>query len=1086
MRKHLLSTLIFCLLFLSYSYAQAPDDWVKLKKQGANLYDIRAAFDAYWNDKSYIKGYGWKQFKRFEYFWDKRVNEKGDFPSRETMQDAYTSFENFKKNSANRNRSAGVAAWYPKGPKGVTYGNGRINFIEVDPNNPNTIYIGSPSGGCWKTTNAGINWQPLTDFLSTVSVSGIAVDPNNSNTVLINTGDFNHSQGSSHGIFRSTDGGTTWNATSLSFSSPSFVRGGKIEFVPASSTNVFAISHSGMYRSVDGGQNWTTIVNNGVEDFEFKPGNPSTMYYVDDNGFFKSTNGGISFSAVTNGLPSTGFARLQVAVTAANPDVVYVLGGGSNNTLVYKSTDSGTSFTQMHTASTGDPLGGQVWYDMAFCISPIDENDLHAGAVYVYRSQDGGATFSGALNSGIHADIHWLEYFGNYLYCGNDGGIHRSLDGGQTWENLIGDLQITQFYKFSSAVTDTSRISGGAQDNGTYLLDNNSWDRIGGGDGMDNHIDYTNKNIIYASYQNGNLYRSDNGGISQSDIFTNVTETGGWVTPMELDPNIPTTIYAGYENVWKSTDKGATSSAISNFTTMGLLDIVKVAPSNSDIIYVSDGWELHKTSNGGNTWTQVGGSLPTFITSIEIHHTNPDIVWVTLSNYSTGNKIFKSTNGGGSWTNITGNLPHFPANTVVHHDGSPDDDIYIGMDYGVYFLNNNSGGIWQLYMTGLPNVTISELEIPYGSDVLRAGTFGRGVWESPTKNNAVLIPIANGATANFNICPGEDVSFTNSSLQYNSINWFFPGGVPATSTAMNPTVNYANSGVYDVTLIATNTNGADTLVLQNYINVNNTTATLDLQEGFIAGIFPADWSIENPDGGQTWVTLNNIGAFGNNTGCISIDNFSYSGSNLDYFFTPSIDLSQYSGVLLSFDVAYAPYSTNYTDTMAVYYSNDCGQTLIKVWEKGHLDLSTTGTTVSSSFTPSSSEWRTENINLANMGLPAIETKFYFENRGHFGNNLYVDNINITGTVITNVDDVSSAALSVVNVYPNPVKNNLHIDTEGLSDYAIHIYDISGKLMLERSNAKQKEILNIQSFGVGIYNVRIISEQGVVNKQFVKN
>ncbi|MCP4437820.1 MAG: T9SS type A sorting domain-containing protein [Aureispira sp.] len=1085
MKRYFFSTIFLFFLVLNFSDAQKPDDWVRLKNQNASLPELQAAFNAYWDGKSYVKGYGWKQFKRFEHFWSTRVDEKGNFPTRKTLQDAYAGFESLKNNSANRAPNA--ASWYPKGPTGVSYGNGRINFIEVDPNNSNTIYIGSPSGGCWKTTNAGQNWEPLTDFLSTVSVSGIAVDPNNSNNVLINTGDFNHTQGYSHGIFRSTNGGQTWNTTSINYSSPSFVRGGKIEFVPGSSTNVFAISHSGMYRSTNGGQNWTTIVSGSVEDFEFKPGTPSTMYYVNDNRFYKSTNGGVSFSLVTSGLPFSGFTRLQVAVTPANPNVVYVLAGGSGSTLVYKSTNSGASFSQMHTASTGDPLGNQVWYDMAFAVSPTNENDLHIGAVYVYRSQDGGATFSSALNSGIHPDIHWLEYFGNYLYCGNDGGIHRSLTGGSSWENLIGDMEITQFYKFSSAVTDTSQMTGGAQDNGTYIHKNNNWSRIGGGDGMDNQIDYTDKYIIYASYQNGSFYRTMNGGTSSISIFTNVTESGGWVTPMEIDPNVPTTIYAGYDNVWKSTDRGATSVAISNFGGMGKLDIVKVAPSNSNIIYASDGFNVRKTINGGTSWSTV--SLPNTVTSIEIHHTNPDIVWVTLSNYSSGNKIYKSTNGGLSWTNISGNLPNFPANTVVHHDWSANDDIYIGMDYGVYFLNNNSGTTWQLYMTGLPNVTISELEIPYGSNVLRAGTFGRGIWESPVHTNAtlpVLPPQANGFANEVEICPGEDITFTNASTQYNTISWMFPGGTPATSTAQMPTVNYANSGTYDVTIIATNTGGSDTLVLQNYIDVSNPTASLDLQEGFDGGIFPTDWDIENPDGDKTWGTFAGLGGFGINTGCAFINNYSYSGPNVDYFYTPAIDLSQYTGTSLSFDVAYAPHSTAKSDTMAVYYSNDCGVTLHKIWEKGGLDLSTTGTTFALSFSPSASEWRTETVNLSGLSLPALETKFYFENRGYNGNNLFVDNINITGSTITGSGPQATTVLASVNVYPNPAKEGLHVDVTGLENHTIIIYDISGKMVLERSNAKQKELINIQTLSAGVYNIKIVSEQGVFNKKFMKN
>jgi len=390
---------------------------------------------------------------------------------------------------------------------------------------------------------------------------------------------------------------------------------------------------------------------------------------------------------------------------------------------------------------------------------------------------------------------------------------------------------------------------------------------------MECAVDPTNQNIMYSTSQNGTIYKSTNGGISFNQISSSISDNGAWVTPYVLDPSNPSTIYAGFTDVWKSTDGGSSWNTISSFGSSITLRSLVVAPSNANVIYTATLSSIKKTTNGGATWTDITAGLPNeSITYITVHNLNPNTLWVSLSGFTNGEKVYKSTNGGVTWINVSSNLPNLPINCVLYENGS-NNGIYVGTDIGIYYKNDNLLN-WQSFMDGLPNVRVNELEIQYATGKIRAATFGRGIWESNLFTSTTP-PIAQFSSPDTNLCPGNCAKFTNNTINLGlQWQWYFPGGTPSTSTALNPTVCYQNIGNYNVSLIASNTNGSDSTFVANYVKVQIPTNgnALPLSEGFENGTAtPPGWHIINNDNGVTWQHTSTVGAYGTSTSSILID-----------------------------------------------------------------------------------------------------------------------------------------------------------------------------------------------------------------------
>lgn len=727
-----------CIAFSASSYGQ---QWVDMMVEpNANFFEIQKEFNKEWEGKSYERGKGWKQFKRWEYFWEMRINQDGTFPKYAEM---WQSFQDFGRD-ANGDRTGGgptsAGNWSPMGPFGWqntdswSPGQGRVNCVVEDPNNSQIIYVGTPAGGIWKSIDAGANWLPIGDTLPSIGVSMIVVDPTNSDIIYMATGDAEGGDTYSIGIYKSTDGGTSWGPTAS-------IAGATNDLVmhPTDPTILITATTGGVFKTTDSGGSWTLLMTGNYDDIEFKPNDGSVVYMTTTDYFYRSTDGGNNWTQTTAGLPTSG-ARMRIAVTPADDSYVYLVAANDDNTYngVYRSTDEGASFTSRNTTTDIFDGSAQAWYDLDIGVSETDPETLLCGNLNVWRSTNGGTSWS-SMNSWsnpsgqgyTHADIHFVRYYGGNLYVGSDGGIYLSIDNGTTFTDLTEGLQIGQFYTIAGTEQDPDLITGGLQDNGGYALVNGTWRVWYGADGMESAINPNNSSRILGMIQNGSLYRSSNQGASNQGSGS--PGNGAWVTPMTWDPNA-TRILAGYDDVWEhNTTQGQGGwNQVSSHNFPGTLRVIEIFSGNSDIFYAATVGNLYRTADGGGSFTDVTNfNAGAGITGVETHPTDPDIIYTSSGGTSaTTGKVHVTYDGGATWTNITGNLPNINVNIIKHETGS-DEGLYIGTDIGVYYRDTLVGA-WVPFNLNLPNVIVNDLEIHHGTGMIRAGTYGRGVWESGT------------------------------------------------------------------------------------------------------------------------------------------------------------------------------------------------------------------------------------------------------------------------------------------------------------------------------------------------------------------
>jgi PKD repeat protein len=851
LRKFLLVTMA-CTSLTSYS-----QDWAsKMSDPSINFYDVKASFDKHWKKeerkakfKSFFtpgpkteeKNEGLVLYKRWEHFVEQRVAPSGD---RSLLSKNAEEYEKIINDPAYRSSRMAGGNWQPLGAFTVPTsrgGAGRLNCIRFHPTDPLKIYVGAPAGGLWMTSDGGLTWTTTTDQLPTLGVSDVVVDYTDPNVIFIGTGDNDGGDTRGVGVLRSSDGGQTWNSTGLNFTILAGRNVNRLLMHPTNHNILYAGTTNGLYRTLNGGITWLRVLAaNNIRDIEFKPGNPAIIYAASGNTMFRSTNTGASFSAISAsaGLPSAAsVSRLTIAVTAAAPEYVYLLfaDAAENGYMgLYKSTDSGQNFLMQSDYpnllgwdTDGEDDGGQGWYTLSLAASPIFPDEVVAGGVNIWRSDNGGIDwnivshwYGGGGNPYVHADIHDLSYhpITGELFTGCDGGIYVTNNSGGNWTDLSNGLQIGQMYRLGNSVTDPNLVIQGWQDNGTNLYSAGTWDRVLGGDGMEAFIDWSNSNYMYGESQYGGLSRSSNGGSTFSGITTGITEEGAWITPWCQDPQISTTIYAGFENVWKSTNRGTSWTKISNLNTQ--LTSLAVAPSDPQYIYASNGNAIYRTTDGGGSWSTMTTPGTNTITYLTVNATDPLKIWITKSGYTTGSKVFKSLDGGATWINLSNGLPNIPVNCVANQSNT-NDGIYVGTDVGVYYIDNNLTS-WMPFSNGLPSVVVDELEIHYGSSKLRAATYGRGLWETNIYNPASALPFPNFVADSVSGCPGLTVQFTDTSTNNpTSWLWSFPGGTPSSSTLQHPVVTYSTPGTYhNVTLVVSNASGTDSVTKNSYIAIS--------------------------------------------------------------------------------------------------------------------------------------------------------------------------------------------------------------------------------------------------------------------------
>ena len=1011
------------LLILSFFYsaalfAQQPTWLQQWNDPTTNVYDVVKEFDAAFEGMAAEKGKGWKQFKRWQAFMDPRVYPSGQRPNPTSLS---MGMEQIQQSWGSTSTGAsGIGQWTPVGPfnGNPIQGIGRINVVAFHPTESNVVFAGAPAGGLWKTTDNGTTWNTNTDLLPNLGVSGIAIDPMNPDTMYLATGDRDGGDTYSTGVLKSTDGGTSWKPTGLTLQLTNYARLTGMVIHPNQTQHLVVSTRSGIYRTTNGGANWSVVQGGSFQSLSMVPGAPHLLYAgTESNGkvWFSRDFGATWSQIIGNGLPLSGPTRCEVATTGADSNYVYALFGASNNGLygVYRSTDRGANWSQMHSASpnlmdwstNGSGAGGQAWYDLAIAVSPINKDDLLVGGVNIWKSINGGANFSlsahwygGGGVSNVHADQHWFKFRPGTteLWVGNDGGVYVSPNGGvnNNWQMRSSGLAVSQYYKIATTPVNPSWTLAGSQDNGTHL-NKTSWARVRGGDGMDCGMDPGNELVMYASIYYGDFDKSNNGGASFNAPFNlPPSGSGNWVTPFLVSRHSGSVLYAGFTRVWKSTNGGVSFAATSTNTLLGSdnIDVLAESPSNPNVLFAAINQYLFRSTNGGQNWTQLsGGPGSHVISDIAVDPNDPMHIAVCRSGYVAGQKVFESFNGGTSYSNITGLLPNIPANAIAFEPGG-NNMIYVATDLGM-FVRDNLLGDWVPFNAGLPNVIVNDIEILSGPRTVRIGTYGRGVWQSPFAGDLLKRPTAALRSSPASTCGlGDTIQLQDASVGLvTAWNWSVYPSAGATLIGANTAAAklvISQVGLYSIRLVAENVYGSDTALAVQAIAAGG--FPLPAAEGFVAG-FDQRWSIENSDRNATWEAFAAASSDGD-LASMRMPHFALpltASGQRDALISPVYSLD--SGSSLTLDVAYRLVSaTQASDTLKVWVQ-PCGSTVWNLlatrFEAGTLNWAT-GSPQATSFVPASAaDWRRDSIFLGGLSSPS---RFKIEARHSGGNNLYLD------------------------------------------------------------------------------------------------
>jgi len=806
-RTSLVFGYVFMLLIFFSSNLYAQNAELSQRLQGkVRLKDIMQQVDEYYRNilgssfdaqegskkKQIVKEY--KRWKRWEWYHSARLNPDGSIA--DASKKILEALDGFDNNSFGRGNNPGdpssltnSGAWTNMGPSStvagpLTYlrGLGRCDRITFHPTNPLTYYVSTPAGGLWRTTNDGSTWTNLSDELPTMGISGMVVSHADPNTLYILTGDGDSNTGGfvegfgyirwSQGVFRSIDGGSTWQKMGAFPSMPAFYSGFKLVQSPDDANALLAATSSGLFRTTNAGLSWQNVSPTGFttaifHDVEFSPGGFTTAYAVatlPQGSYFCRGNTALNFTRTsTSGLPGNngifsgnGVIRYAIGVSNADPELVVLLAGPSVDSTgfqgIFVSTSGGSSFVPK--ANTPNVLGGAVnglstgdqsSYDHCVAVAPNDAAKIVTGGLCVWRSDNGGTSLSaiskyfeatvGTMGY-IHPDVHDVAYnpLNNYLYACTDGGVYKSIDHGNTWTNISTGLIVTQYYHLAGITSDVNKLLGGAQDNGTTYRKTNSsqFTHIRGADGHRTSINSTNSNIIYWT-ENESICRSNDAGVANINYILPVT-TNAFYPAFRLNPSNQSKVYIGTGHkltgnqkwVFYHSDDGGFTYIDS--TTINVTKDLVCAPSDVNVLYGTDGFNIWRSQNEGYSFQLKVTGLPAAraVTSLAVNPNNSAIVVATLGGFTTGEKVYYTVDAGVNWQNLSGTLPNVPVTSAaVNNNG----DVYIGTDIGVFYQAEAESD-WRPFYNGLPRVPVTELIIYPNSDLIRAATFGRGIWQT--------------------------------------------------------------------------------------------------------------------------------------------------------------------------------------------------------------------------------------------------------------------------------------------------------------------------------------------------------------------
>ena len=707
--------------------------------------------------------------------------------------------------------------WRPIGP---TIMGGRVSDLAVVESDPRVFYVGTATGGVWKTQNAGTTFESIFDHEETSSIGDVTLAPSNSNVVWVGTGEPQNRQSSpwGNGVYRSTDAGASW--THLGLENTHHISRIQVHSRDPDVAYVAAVGHlwganreRGVYKTSDGGQTWQLVLfiddHTGAIDLAMDPNDPQTLFAAmyqrqrsawgfngggPGSGIYRTTDGGASWTELTEGLPAGDKGRIGLAIYRGDGNRVCALveaeprtagqgrGGGPNaqrtRNGVYCSTDRGDSWRQLSSTNNRPMYYSQIRID------PSDPERIYLSGSSLYRSSDGGRTFTSDAAAGVHSDHHalWIDPAdSDHLLLGGDGGVSVSWDRSDSWFQFR-NLPISQFYEISVDMRDPYHVCGGLQDNGSWCAPSDTWSNqgirtrdwynVGSGDGFFTVAHPTDPHIMFAQSQGGNLTRVDLKTMERSRVRP-IGRPGpdgedpdlrwNWDTPILQSAHDGNTIYFGSNVLFKSTDLGQNWQAISEDLThaidRGALELMGVlgsdpqmsvndgqssygnltalgeSPIDANVLYTgADDGRLHVTQDGGATWADItdrieGLPANTYVTRIVASHAEVGTVYAAFDGHRSDDfeaYVYVSVNFGQDWRLITLGLPANSVSALAQHPRNGN-LIFVGNELGVY-ASVDGGEQWVRLENGLPTVPVDDIKIHPRENDLVIGTHGRGIW----------------------------------------------------------------------------------------------------------------------------------------------------------------------------------------------------------------------------------------------------------------------------------------------------------------------------------------------------------------------
>src|SRR5215469_5676747 len=685
---------------------------------------------------------------------------------------------------------------------GPAVASGRVMSIAVNPEKKDEYYVGVASGGVWKTVNDGTTWTPLFDNEASYSIGWVALDPNDASVVWVGSGESNSQRSVSYGdgIYRSDNSGKSWKNLGLKRSEHI----GRVVIDPRDSKVVYVAAEGplwgpggdrGLYKTTDGGKTWKAVLtsseNTGVVDVQLDPSNPDILYaatyqrrrhvftLIDggpESAIYKSTDAGATWNKVSSGLPSVDMGRIGLAVSPADPNVVYAtVEAAEGKGGVFRSQDKGATWEKRNDFDAG------AMYYARLVADPKNVDRIFVMNVSLRESLDGGKTLTRVNEVNHHGDNHaiWLDPDDpKHWLLGSDGGMYETWDDAKTWE-FKANLPTVQFYDVAvDNALPFYHVCGGTQDNFSWCgpsqtrnvngIMNSDWYVTTGGDGFHSQVDPVDANTVYAESQYGVMVRYDVA--TGQELLLQPQEGKGepplrwnWDSPVIVSPHSHTRLYFAANKLFRSDDRGDTWKAVSGDLTrqidrnklpvMGKMwgpdavaknqstsfygNIVALAesPKKEGLLYVgTDDGLIQVSGDGGGSWTRYekfpGVPEMTYVSRLAASNHDGNTLYAAFENHKNEDfkpYLLKSIDAGRTWTSIAGDLPENGPVLAFAEDPVNPNLLFAGTEFGAYFTIDG-GGHWIRLKGGLPTIAVRDMVIQRREGDLVIATFGRGFY----------------------------------------------------------------------------------------------------------------------------------------------------------------------------------------------------------------------------------------------------------------------------------------------------------------------------------------------------------------------